>query len=128
MKRASVLLLITAVCLAALLSLWYYGNRNSAVPQNTVSASSNNSSHFTAITPSSQESSEINAMASKTDLFTLKEYNGRIGVFYSGETIPYQEIDVDISSLPAADQDALKEGIQVYGTDELNRKIEDFES
>jgi hypothetical protein len=82
----------------------------------------------TPIASSSQESSEINAMASRTDVYTVREYEGRIGVFYNDENVPYQQIDVDVTSLPTADQDALRAGIKVYSTDKLNQMIEDYES
>ena len=67
-------------------------------------------------------------MASKTDIYTLKEYDGKIGIFYNAEIVPFQQINVEVSSLPEADQVLLKEGIIVYSKEELKSKIEDYES
>ncbi|HEX3038830.1 MAG TPA: hypothetical protein VHP54_00860 [Caproiciproducens sp.] len=67
-------------------------------------------------------------MASKTDVYTLKEYEGRIGIFHNDDTQPYQQIDVDVSTFSEEDQRLLKDGIKVFSTEELNRKIEDYES
>jgi hypothetical protein len=90
--------------------------------------SSNILYNSTSNAPSSQENSGIIAMASKIDVYTVKEYEGHIGVFHNDDTVPYQEIDVDVASLPEADQTLLKDGIKVYSTEKLNSIIEDYES
>ncbi len=125
MKRLIVVLLAVLAFIVILLYLGYPRKQTNPAPE---SSSSNILYNSTAITPSSQESSEINAMASKTDIYTVKEYEGKIGVFYNQENVPYQEIDVDVASLPEADQALLKEGITVYSTEKLNSIIEDYES
>lgn len=125
MKRTYALLAIAAVFLVVLLSIRFTGNQSRSAPESTASNIMYNS---TPIASSSQESSEINAMASRTDVYTVREYEGRIGVFYNDENVPYQQIDVDVTSLPTADQDALRAGIKVYSTDKLNQMIEDYES
>ncbi len=125
MKRESVVLLLLVAVIAVLLYLRF------PLKQTTPSsepASSNIINNSTANVPSSQESSEINVMASRADVYMLKEYNGVIGVFFNEENTPYQEIDVAVSSLPAADQELLQEGIRVYSKEELNNRIEDYES
>lgn len=131
MKKASVLLLSTAaVLVAVLLSVNFAVNRNRVRTQ-AESSSSNILSNSTPIAPSSQESSEINAIAgqeSKPDVYTVKEYESGIGVFHNDDTTPIQKIDVDVASLPEADQELLKEGIKVYSVDRLNQIIEDYES
>lgn len=132
MKRASVVLLLVAAFLVVLVFLKY--------PRNPINSSSENVSsnimyNSTAITPSSQESSEINAMASEAsrpesanEVFTVKEYEGLIGIFLNDAEKPFKQINVDVASLPDADQTALREGIKVYSTDKLNQIIEDYES
>ncbi len=135
MKKASILLLCIAAFFVVLLYVQYPRNHNYTASETTAS---NISSNSTAITPPSQESSEIDAMKggveqssieqSRSTIYTVKEYEGRIGVFYNDDPTPYQEIDVDVFSLPAADQEALSTGIKVYSTDKLNQIIEDYES
>ncbi len=125
MKRLYAALLLVIAVIAVLVYWGYTQKKANPAPE---PSSSNTLYNSTANTPSSQETSEINAMASKTDVYTLKEYEGRIGVFYNAETAPYQELDVDVSSLPEADQELLKEGIKVYSTEKLKGIIEDYES
>lgn len=131
LKKASVLLLsAAAILVAVLLSINFVVNR-SRIRTQPESSSSNILYNSTPITSSSQGSSEINAMASqesKPDVYTVKEYEGGIGVFCNDEIIPIQKIDVDVFSLPTADQELLKEGIKVYSVDRLNQIIEDYES
>jgi hypothetical protein len=91
-------------------------------------AGSNMPYNSTANIPSSQETSGIIAMASKTDTYILREYEGKIGIFLNDNAEPYQQIDVDVSTFSQEDQRLLKEGIKVYSTEDLNRKIEDYES
>jgi len=125
LKRVIILLLFLVAFLIIFLLFRYpqKGNQSQSEP-----ASSNILYNSTSNTPSSQENSGIIAMASKTDVYTVKEYEGHIGVFLNDDTVPYQEIDVDVSALPEADQVLLKDGIKVYSTEKLNSIIEDYES
>ncbi len=125
MKRKYIWLLSAIAAVSLLLLLNYPRYRTEPVSE---PASSNIPYNSTAITQSSQESSEIITMASKTDVYTLKEYEGRIGIFHNDDTEPYQQIDVDVSTFSEEDQRLLKDGIKVFSTEELNRKIEDYES
>ncbi len=56
----------------------------------------------------------------------VKEYNGRIGVFARGSTVPYRVIDYDISLLSDFDRIQLSEGIEMNSDYELQRFIEDI--
>lgn len=125
MKRKYIWLLSVIAVVFLLLLLNYPKYRTEPVSE---PASSNIPNNSTAITQSSQGSSEIITMASKTDVYTLKEYEGRIGIFHNDDTQPYQQIDVDVSTFSEEDQRLLKDGIKVFSTEELNRKIEDYES
>lgn len=125
MKRITTVIVLTVIIVAGLLYLgypWQHGH-----PEPTPS-SSNILYNSTANTSSSQGSSEIDVIASRSDVYTVKEYQGIIGVFHNADRIPYQEINVEVSSLPEEDQKLLKTGIQVYSKDKLNSVIEDYES
>ncbi len=125
MKRQFVVLLMMIAVIAIAVYLAYPQKQVKPAPE---PSSSNILYNSTANVPSSQGSSEINAMASKTDVYTVKEYEGEIGVFHNEETAPYRRLDVNVSSLPEADQELLKEGIKVYSTEKLKSIIEDYES
>lgn len=128
MKKSWIVLLSTAVIIIGMLAWGVSQTKTNEIPQLTSSNIFNNS---TSNEPSSQENSEITTMASRSSAvttYTVKEYEGHIGVFYNNEDTPYQEIDVEVSSLPKADQTLLKDGIRVTDVDRLNSIIEDYES
>ena len=57
--------------------------------------------------------------------FTVKSYEGKIGVFTSeGKLI--ETIEVYVKTLPKADRDMLEEGIKVKNNKELDSSIEDY--
>lgn len=66
------------------------------------------------------------ADAKTTEVYILKEYNGRVAVFRGTSNTPYMETDVRIADLPQVDMDMLKTGIAVQTTSELNRLLEDY--
>ncbi|HEX2986499.1 MAG TPA: BofC C-terminal domain-containing protein [Caproiciproducens sp.] len=125
-KSVAAILLIAAVFLVILLYVRYPKTQPSSPSLSSKSVSSNIIYNSTPIASSSQESSEINAMVS--NLYIVKEYQGIIGVFYNNDTSPFRQIDVDVATLPQADQKALKTGIKVFSMDKLNQIIEDYES
>lgn len=57
---------------------------------------------------------------------TVREYNGRIGVFKGDSTVPYRIIDYDFSLLSDYDQRQLTEGITIETDRELQQLIEDI--
>ena len=61
-------------------------------------------------------------------MYLVKRYNGSIGIFNAGETIPFRMIDTDVSLLPSFDRIALEDGIKIYSDEELDAIIEDFDS
>ena len=125
MKKVWIVLLCTMIAIVGILTFGYSQKRLNNTPETT---SSNILDNSTPNNTSSQENSEITAMTSRSNTYTVKEYEGHIGVFYNNESIPYQEIDVEISSLPEADRQLLKKGIKVTDTNKLNGIIEDYES
>lgn len=128
MKRNWIVLLCTTVIIIGMLAWGFSQKKMKQIPEVTSSDILDNS---TANEASSQENSEIPTMASRSssvNTYTVKEYEGHIGVFYNNESTPYQEIDVEVASLPQADQVLLKDGIRVNDVDRLNSIIEDYES
>ena len=89
---------------------------------------SSNILYYTPETLSSQESSGAYAMASHVTVYTVRTYEGRIGIFLNDSEVPFEELDVDVGLLPEADQVLLEEGIRVTDREHLNRLIEDYES
>lgn len=57
---------------------------------------------------------------------TVREYNGRIGVFMGESSTPYRIIDYDVSLLSEFDRAALGQGIIMESDYELARFIEDI--
>lgn len=75
----------------------------------------------------------IGAAQPKTDepvsySYLIKEYNGNIAVFKTGEDTPDQIYEVPVETLPAADIQNLQSGIQVYNEQQLQTLIEDLTS
>ena len=59
-------------------------------------------------------------------LYTLREYDGKIGIFAAGDAEPIRVLDVYVFTLPEADRLALRTGIRVYSSEALRSLIEDF--
>lgn len=131
LKKASMVFLCAVALLAVVIAVEYPLQRTSRPPASSAKKAPSVSSNFTAIVPSSQESSEIITTARANDsdagvVYTVKEYQGHIGVFRGEEASPFEEIKIDVAIFPKADQELLKEGIKAYGTQDLNRIIEDY--
>lgn len=60
--------------------------------------------------------------------YTLKEYNGKIGIFRGSAEKPYTYLDTDISYLNEYDRELLLNGIEVATEQELKTLIEDLTS
>ncbi|MCM1529645.1 MAG: hypothetical protein NC093_06555 [Alistipes sp.] len=57
---------------------------------------------------------------------TVKEYNGRIGVFKGESGVPYHVIDYDVKLLSDYDREQLREGLIIESDRELQQLIEDI--
>lgn len=69
--------------------------------------------------------------ANCNDHFVLKEKDGFIAIYnkVTDDNMNLKEVtDIDVLNLPSGDIENLKEGIYVYGQDELSSLIEDFNS
>lgn len=128
MKRIALMVVTTVILVAGLLYAGYAGRRVSPPGPLPTPSSSNILYNSTANAASSQESNEIDVINNPSETYTVKEYKGIIGIFRNSDSIPYQEIHVEVASLPAEDQALLRKGIRVYSKDKLNGVIEDYES
>ena len=66
------------------------------------------------------------SVPARTDVYTLREYRGKIGIFEEGKSTPLQVLDVYVFTLPEADRASLRTGIRVISDDALRSLIEDF--
>ncbi len=57
--------------------------------------------------------------------WTVKEYNGRIGI-YNEQGVLLEVIETYIKTLPISEREQLKEGIEVFSKDALYSIIEDY--
>lgn len=103
------------------------------IPQNTPENITSEQSHFTSNPYSSQEnnqsgynSSDVITMTSQIDVYTIKAYQGHIGVFLNNEKEPFKEYNVSLYSLPQTDQELLKQGITATSQGELRLILEDY--
>ncbi len=62
----------------------------------------------------------------QTAQYILKGYYNQIAVYETGDETPIRILDVPVSSLPYAEQSALRNGLQVSSLEELQRLIEDY--
>ncbi len=60
--------------------------------------------------------------------FVLKEYNGFLAVFRGSSSVPYIQLDTQVSFLNEYDRVLMKDGIKVSSEKDLRRAIEDFTS
>ena len=66
------------------------------------------------------------AVPEPTVICEVREYNGHIGVFKGGSSVPYRVIDYDISLMSDFDREQLSEGVVMETEEELRRFIEDI--
>ena len=60
--------------------------------------------------------------------YILKDYKGRIAVFYDGSDIPNEIFEIYTRTLPAEDAKKLITGIEIDGVDELTDILSDYTS
>jgi len=60
--------------------------------------------------------------------YIVKLYNGRIGIFSSGSSVPDSVLDINVTLLPQSEQARLTDGIQIKTHDELLSLIENYTS
>lgn len=75
--------------------------------------------------------SDVSKNDTLTEMYVLKEYEGKIALFtkYSGGTEALHDVyDVSVSLLPSSDREILKEGISCKSLSEALLLVEDFSS
>ncbi len=125
-------LMILAIIVAAMFCLTYFTRSARDVqpnlPDNQNQKETQGQVNFTSKPVSSQENSEIALSSILENVYTLREYNGHIGVFENDDSTPIQEIDVLVDNLPASDRALLAKGIVAKDTAELRSLLEDYGS
>ena len=120
------LILLSAVWISSALSQSETAVSSSLTPSIPVNSTANEESSQENLTNSS--SSEKPISTSEEMEYILKAYEGHIGIFRKGESIPIEEMDVSLEDLPQADQEMLREGIPAKDKESLRSIMEDYES
>lgn len=60
--------------------------------------------------------------------YTVKEYDGRIGIYLKGDTVPTKVVQIYVEHLPERDKVKLRRGITVFGRISLENMLEELGS
>ena len=74
------------------------------------------------------ESYENEKSQKQQEIYTIKEYDGKIAVYKNGENKPMEVYESYVSLLPEQDRQRLQNGIKVDNTADLQKIIEDYTS
>jgi hypothetical protein len=66
--------------------------------------------------------------SNQQEIYTIKEYDGKIAVFKNSDKKPFTVYEAYISLLPEQDRHRLQNGIKVNNTTDLQKIIEDYTS
>lgn len=128
-KSYYIILSITSILLIGIVVLVIF----LTIPQNASENVASEQTHFTSNHNSSQENTsshtdndDITTMTSQSDIYTIKAYNGHIGIFLNDEIQPYREINVPLSTLPEEDQILLEKGITTNSQGKIQIILEDY--
>lgn len=128
-KSYYIILSITSILLIGIVVLVIF----LTIPQNASENVASEQTHFTSNHNSSQENTsshtdndDITTMTSQSDIYTIKAYNGHIGIFLNDEIQPYREINVPLSTLPEEDQILLEKGITANSQGKIQIILEDY--
>ncbi len=110
--------LVAVLCIAAIIVFSSF----SAEPE-TARAEESTASEVSYVEELPAEAADAVAAPS----FTVKSIQGGIGVFDAFGTL-IRSLPVEVSTLPAADQNALKRGIDVTGKEALDKLLQDLTS
>lgn len=80
-----------------------------------------------AIFMSAPKGLEADTVQASNFAYYLKEVDGKIGAFRTGESTPFYTLTVPPEILPETDRAELKEGIYIEDETRLRQIIEDFE-
>lgn len=62
----------------------------------------------------------------ESDIYIIKEYNGKIAVYNENMDKPVKTTDSSVDALPEVDKALLKKGIRVEDKTELRKLLEDY--
>lgn len=129
--KKNAILLICCLCVIAVCAVFSLNPGIFLKKGRIVSTSSEKSmsSYSTSKATSSQENtSAAQTLASESETYVVREYNGHIGVFRDSETTPFREFQTDVSVLPKDDQLALQKGKVLHSMADVERLMEDYDS
>ena len=78
--------------------------------------------------PQSQMEPQQTAEPEAQHMYELGIWEGKVAVFLPGTNVPMRITEMPVTSLPTADQQALKDRIPVYDAQELASFLEDYGS
>ena len=131
MKKLNIGMLSCAVALAAVLVVSLAMTESSRETEKMPSSTSvySSSKPFSSQGSASAAASLPSTVsAGKQAVYLVKTYNGKIGIFRAETDKPFRVLDVNVNSLPKADQELLRSGISVQSSEELQTIIEDYVS
>lgn len=68
----------------------------------------------------------ISASENESNIYIVKEYNGKIAVFNENMDKPVKTTDSSVDALPEIDRALIKKGIRVEDKAELRKLLEDY--
>lgn len=113
MKSSAFVLTAAAVCLICVFSLMYSAGKTPALP-----SLESETGGKAALSQQQQDHTE----------YILGIWDGRLAVFAANSQQPLLTTDTLVADLPAADAEALKNGITVVGYESLRALLEDYTS
>lgn len=102
------------------LTLNQYSSKQAVVPTPTADASAQANTQ-------ASDSEDSSAEKAVEEIYIIKNYQGKIGIFIKGDENPFQILDIDPSLLPEKDQEELSDGLEIKGAENLRQIIEDFD-
>lgn len=128
LKKSLILLCCAAALVVCAVLLPNPAGKNPRGEKAPASSGSSMISYSTSNATSSQENaSAAQVLASGADLYIVREYEGHIGVYRSGETKPFREYGTDVAVLPQADRTALEKGKVLHSMAEVEKLVEDYD-
>lgn len=121
-KWNRVMALGTALCAAALAGAL-------ALHTRSVQEEAANVLVYSTADPTSSQEMRSNRAESTTQAgsaYTVRAFEGEIGVFKGGADTPFEVYAVDVDTLPAADRFLLNAGIPAENRQEVRRILEDY--
>ena len=122
-----IMAIYSAIMLGLLAILWFVTSEKSSTPHAEETANTPVEKEYIYLNAdtSNTESNDSSLENSLDEIYTVKEYLEKIGIFDSEGRL-LQILEVYIKTLPEADKRLLREGFEVSGKKQLNSIIEDY--